>query len=118
MVALGLFEYLGDAQQEKFREIRSLLTPRGKFLVTYGNFDHHRPSVHWTYTNVQRPAAFRASLEQEFIVERQFPTALNWNQSQPVRALTKAVNMRIDRNLPLVTPSVAVEYFFVCRNAG
>ncbi|MFZ0250268.1 MAG: class I SAM-dependent methyltransferase [Acidimicrobiales bacterium] len=118
VAALGLFEYLGGTQEEKFREIASLLTPDGRFVVTYGNFDHRRPHIYGAYTNVQSPAAFRSSLERHFIIERQFPTALNRTQTQPVRRLTKAVNMRVRHSLPVVTPKLAVEYFFVCRNPG
>jgi SAM-dependent methyltransferase len=114
VIAQGLFEYLGEAQEDKFREIAQILSPRGKFIVTYENFDHRRPSIYWAYTNVQKPAAFRASLEQSFIVERQLPTALNWSHSQPVRRLTKAVNAGLNLTIPVVTAKLAVEYFFVC----
>jgi SAM-dependent methyltransferase len=114
VVALGVFEYLGEAQEDKFREIAEILSPRGKFIVTYQNFDHRRPSIYWAYTNVQRPAAFRASLEREFIIDRQVPTALNWSHSQPVRPLTKAMNRGFGPNIPRVTPKLAVEYFYVC----
>jgi SAM-dependent methyltransferase len=114
VIAQGLFEYLGEAQEDKFREIAQILSPRGKFIVTYENFDHRRPSIYWAYTNVQKPAAFRESLEQLFIVERQLPTALNWSHSQPVRSLTKAMNTRFNLTIPVVTTKLAVEYFFVC----
>ena len=60
------------------------------------------------------PTAFRSSLEQSFIVERQLPTALNWSHSQPVRPLTKAVNTGFNLTIPVVTAKLAVEYFFVC----
>ncbi len=116
VIAQGLFEYLGAVQDEKFREIADILNPSGRFILTYENFAHRRPSIYWAYTNVQAPAAFRASLEQEFIVERQWPTSLNWQHSQPVRPLTKALNMVITRPIPVVTPKLAVEYFFVCSN--
>ena len=76
VIAQGLFEYLGDAQADKFREIAQILSSRGNFIVTYQNFEHRRPSIYWAYTNVQPPTAFRSSLEQSFIVERQLPTAL------------------------------------------
>ena len=114
VIAQGLFEYLGAAQEDKFRENRADPQPRGKFIVTYENFDHRRPSIYWAYTNVQKPAAFRSSLEQSFIVERQLPTALNWSHSQPVRPLTKAVNAGFNLTIPAVTAKLAVEYFFVC----
>ncbi len=114
VVAQGLFEYLGEAQEDKFREIAQILSPRGKFIVTYENFDHRRPSLYWAYTNVQNPKTFRASLEQSFVVERQLPTALNWSHSQPVRPLTKAVNKGFNLTVPVVTAKLAVEYFFVC----
>ncbi len=114
VLAQGLFEYLGGAQEEKFRDIAKILNPGGKFILTYQNFDHRRPSIYWAYTNVQRPAAFRAGLEQEFVIERQVATALNWSHSQPVRPVTKAMNRGFTPNLPRVTSKLAVEYFFVC----
>ena len=114
VVAQGLFEYLEGVQEAKFREIAQILAPGGRFVLTYENFDHRRPSIYWAYNNIQTPAAFRASLEQEFIVERQFPSSLNWSHSQPVRPLMRALNMGLDRSVPVVTPMVAVEYFFVC----
>jgi len=116
VVAQGVFEYLGGLQEEKFREIAEILSPRGRFILTYENFDHRRPSIYWAYSNVQAPAAFRASLEHEFIIDRQWPTSHNWRHSQPVRPLTKAMNMGLTRSIPVVTPKLAVEYFFVCSS--
>ena len=116
VIAQGLFEYLGEVQGEKFREIAEILSPNGRFILTYENFAHRRPSIYWAYSNVQTPAAFRASLEQEFTIERQCPTSLNWRHSQPVRPLTKTLNRVVTRSIPVVAPKLAVEYFFVCSN--
>jgi SAM-dependent methyltransferase len=116
VVALGLLEYLGGVQEEKFREIAQILSPRGHFILTYENFDHRQTSIYWAYTNVQSPAVFRASLEREFIIEREWPTSLNWRHSQPVRPLMRAVNMGLTRSIPVVTPKLAVEYFFMCSS--
>jgi len=114
VIAQGLFEYLAGVQEDKFREIAQILGPSGRFILTYENFDHRRPSIYWAYSNVQRPAEFRASLEQQFIIEHEWPTSLNWGHSQPVRPLTKAVNMALTRSIPVVTRKLAVEYYFVC----
>lgn len=116
VIAQGVFEYLGDVQRDKFHEIAEILNPNGRFILTYENFAHRRPSIYWAYSNVQTPAAFRASLEQEFVIERQWPTSLNWRHSQPVRPLTKTLNRIVTRSIPVVTPKFAVEYFFVCSN--
>jgi len=114
VVAQGVFEYLARVQGEKFREIAQILSPGGRFIVTYENFDHRQPSYFWAYRNVQSPAAFRSSLENEFVVERQLPTSLNWTHSQPVRPFLKAMNMPLVRPIPLVTRRLAVEYLYVC----
>ena len=114
IVAQGLFEYLEGVQGERFRDIANILAPAGRFIVTYENFDHRRPAVLSAYSNVQSPAAFRAGLERDFVVERQTPTSLNWTHSQPVRPLVKAANMVFNASIPFVTPKLAVEYFYVC----
>lgn len=114
VIAQGLFEYLAGRQDEKFCEIAQILSPTGHFIVTYENFDHRRPSHYWAYSNVQSPAAFRSSLESEFVVERQVPTSLNWTHSQPVRPLVKKMNMVLTPPFPFATRKLAVEYFYVC----
>jgi len=114
IVALGLFEYLEGVQEDKFREIAKILSPTGYFIATYENFDHRRPSIYWAYSNVQSPAAFHASLEREFVVERRWATSLNWTHSQPVRPLVKAINAPFFPPVPAMTPRLAVEFFYVC----
>lgn len=114
VVAQGLFEYLDGVQEEKFSEIAGILSPTGRFIVTYENFDHRRPSIYWAYRNVQSPRAFRTSLEREFVIERQVATSVNWTHTQPVRSLVRTVNMPACRSIPVVTRKLAVEYFYIC----
>ncbi len=75
VVAQGFFEYMADAQSQKFAEIVDLLAPDGKFVVSYVNFDHRRPYYYSPYSNIQSSCEFRRALTEHFIVERQIPTA-------------------------------------------
>ena len=115
VVAQGLFEYLADSQSRKFSEIADLLTPDGRFVVSYVNFDHRRPSYYWPYSSVQSPAQFRAALSEQFVIEKQVPTSHNWNHSEPRRWLVRAPSMHVNRNIPLLTSWLGVEYIYVCR---
>ena len=114
VVALGLFEYLGNFQEQKFQEISEILNPRGRFIVSYTNFAHRKPQVYWAYSNVHSIDDFRDSLGRHFVVERYFPTAFNWNHGLPNRRLIKAANMYVNVNIPVVSPRLGVEYYFVC----
>lgn len=114
VVAQGVFEYLGDHQSEKFAEISRILNRGGRFIVTYVNFDHRKPYIYPPYSNVQPRNAFRAALEEHFVIERSFPASYNWNGGQPNRWWVQAANMRFNANLPLLGRRLAVEYYFVC----
>jgi SAM-dependent methyltransferase len=114
VVAQGLFEYVGDAQEGKFAEIAELLHEGGTFIVTYTNFGHRRSHVFEAFSNVQPFASFRASLSRYFVVEKFFPTSHNWYGGQPRRGLVQAANMHLNVNIPVLSPRLAVEYFFIC----
>ena len=118
IVAQGLFEYLADSQSEKFAEIADLLTPNGKFIVSYVNFDHRRPDRYWPYNSIQPPAQFRDSLAQHFVIEKQLPTAHNWSHKEPGRWFLRAPNMYFNLNVPFLTRRLAVQYLWVCRRPG
>jgi SAM-dependent methyltransferase len=113
-VAQGLFEYLGDHQDQKLSEIAQILKPSGTFVTSYVNFAHHSRSL-YIYNNVQPLDQFRRSLERHFTLERYFPTSHNWRHSEPERPLLRRINMRLNVKVPYLTPKLAVEYFFVCR---
>jgi SAM-dependent methyltransferase len=115
IVAQGFFEYMADAQSEKFAELAKLLAPDGRLVVTYVNFDHHRPNYYTPYSNIQASARFRTSLAEHFTVERQTPTAHNWNHSEPGRWFVRAPNMYFNVKVPMLTRWLAVEYIYVCR---
>jgi SAM-dependent methyltransferase len=115
IIAQGLFEYLGEHQDRKLSEIARLLMPNGRFVTSYVNFSHHSRYVYGVYNNVQPLGQFRRSLEDNFTVERCFPTSHNWRHDEPSRPLVKLANMYLNVNLPYITPKLAVEYFFVCR---
>jgi SAM-dependent methyltransferase len=112
--ALGLFEYVGDVQEQKFREIAQVLGEGGKFVLTYTNFGHRDKRIFEAFSNVQPLATFRQSLSRYFTIERCFPTSYNWNGGQPGRAVLQAANMPLRANIPLIAPRLAVEYFFIC----
>jgi SAM-dependent methyltransferase len=114
VVAQGMFEYVGEHQSKKFAEIAGLLKRGGRFVLTYQNFDHRQREVYWPYSNVQRPADFRADLSRFFKINQSFPLSHNWNHSQPRRAAIMASQARININIPVISPMLAVDYMYVC----
>ena len=112
--ALGLFEYVGDAQSRKFAEIAELLTGDGKFIVTYTNFGHRSKRIYEAFSNIQSLDDFQRDLESYFKIDKSFPASHNWKHSQPNKALVKALNMHVNANIPVVSRLLAVDYFFVC----
>jgi SAM-dependent methyltransferase len=114
VVAQGVFEYLADAQPQKFAEIAKVLKHDGKFILTYTNFGHRKKLIYEAFSNVQPPAAFRQDLARHFKIEKSFPVSHNWKHGHPSRRLLKALNMHINANIPVISPMLAVEYFFVC----
>lgn len=115
VVAQGFFEYLGEFQSAKFAEIRELLRPDGTFVVTYVNFGHHKKQIYWPYSNVQSMPEFRESLTRYFRIERSFPVAHNWQHGSPQKRWLRAVQMPMNLNIPVLSPVLAPEYFFICR---
>jgi SAM-dependent methyltransferase len=114
VIAQGVFEYAGSFQLQKFSEIRRLLKPNGRFIVSYVNFGHRNKYVAYFYNNLQSIADFRRSLKQVFRVERSFPTSHNWQHHEPRRPVNKAIQLRINMNVPIISPLLAIEYFFIC----
>jgi SAM-dependent methyltransferase len=116
VVASAIFEYLGPAQNQKFREIASILRPGGKFVTTYTNFQHVNDHLidHSIYNNVRPIAQFKRDLEQCFRVDRWFPSSHNWHCSEPRRKLLRVPQMRLRLRIPVLSPLLAVNYFFVC----
>jgi len=114
VAALGLFEYVGACQAEKFSEIAQILGKRGRFVLTYTNFGHRDKRIFEAFSNVQPLDEFRQSLARHFTIDRYFPTSYNWHGGQPTRPLLKAANMHVKSNIPVVGPRLAVEYFFIC----
>jgi SAM-dependent methyltransferase len=116
IMAQGVFEYIGNFQSQKFAEIAGLLKEHGTFIVSYVNFGHRDKSIYWPYNNVQPFEDFRKDLGRYFNIDGFFPTSHNWNHTEPNRKLIKAVNMHININVPLISPMLAVEYFFICSS--
>lgn len=112
--ALGVFEYIGDAQSRKFDEIARILVDDGKFVVTYTNFGHRRTRIYEAFSNIQPLGVFRADLERYFTIDQAFPASHNWKHAQPNRELIKQLNMRLNASIPGISRKLAVDYFFVC----
>ncbi len=114
VVAFGLFEYMGQQQDRKLEEIRTVLKDDGKFMMSYINFGHFRRKVWPNYNNVQPIAEMTKSLNQLFKVEKRFPASHHWRQKQPGKNSFRALQMRMNFNIPIFSPLLAVEYLFIC----
>jgi cyclopropane fatty-acyl-phospholipid synthase-like methyltransferase len=114
VIAQGVFEYIGEYQSQKFSDISRLLNEDGVFIVTYTNFGHRKKYIYPPFSNVQPLDDFRQDLARHFRVDRFFPVSHNWKHGHPSRTLIKAANMHVNVNIPLVSPMLAVEYYFIC----
>lgn len=114
IVAQGIFEYLGDFQDQKFAEAAAVLRPGGRFVVSYVNFDHRHRVIYYPYSNVRPLNDFQNSLRQVFDIRRKFPTSYNWNHSEPGRWWAKDVNLHVNFDVPLLGRKLGVEYLFIC----
>ena len=114
IIAQGVFEYLGQSQNQKFAEIADILNENGTFIVSYTNFRHRKRVIYHAFSNVIPLDEFRRDLECYYEIRRCFPFSHNWKHGQPARKLIKAINMRVNANIPLISPILAVEYFFIC----
>ncbi len=114
VVGMGVFEYMGERQKLKLQEISELLTDDGIFIMSYINFGHFRGKVWPNYNNVQRIEEMTRGVEEVFKVERRFPASHHWRQKQPGRNSLRPLQMLVNVNIPMISPALAVEYFFVC----
>ncbi|MFL6436486.1 MAG: methyltransferase domain-containing protein [Terriglobales bacterium] len=114
IVALGVFEYMGSHQARKLEEIRQLLNPGGKFILSYVNFGHYRRKIYAMYNNVQSIREMQKSLEALFDIERCFPVCHHWRHRQPGKNAIPGIQMRIMFGIPWISPWLATEYFFIC----
>lgn len=124
VVAAGLFEYLGHAQDRVLREIRDILNPGGTFVVTYTNFEqifHRVPSVRaydvGRYDNEQSLAEFRRKVQHYFVVDRWFPSSHNLSTREPTFRPSTAIQLPLQRRIPVLSRLFAVNCFFICRAA-
>ena len=117
IIAQGVFEYAGTFQSQKFAQIAELLNEAdGIFVVSYWNFSHRNEHIYWPFNNVQSMNDFRKSLACYFNIDKYFPASHNWQHDSPKRKLNKAVNMRLNMNIPFISSRLAVEYFFICSS--
>ena len=114
VLAQGIFEYLGDTQSRKFAEIAEILNSNGKFVVSYWNFSHRKANIYEAFSNMQPINQFRADLMRYFDIHRSFPASHNWRHTGPNRRVTRAINMHFNLYVPVISPALAVEYFFIC----
>jgi SAM-dependent methyltransferase len=117
-IAQGVFEYLGDFQDQKFAEISECLDEDGVFIVTYWNYAHRNTKVYWAHSHVQPIGDFRKALARHFQVNRFFPASHNWYHGSPSLKLNKIINMHLNTYIPIISPILAVEYFFICSPLG
>jgi SAM-dependent methyltransferase len=118
VLAQGIFEYVADSQSRKFAEIAQILTEQGRFIVSYWNFGHRQTDMYHAFSNVHSMHDFKTDLARYFTIDRFFPASHNWRHTGPNRTITRAINMPIKLNIPLVSPTLAVEYFFLCSPRG
>ena len=116
IVGLGVLEYMGTLQNQKFQEIKSILNENGKLVVSYINFSHLGRKVWPNYNNVQSIGSMADSLKEVFKIERCFPASHHWRQKQPGRYAVRKIQMHMNFNIPVLSPWLAVEYFFVCSH--
>jgi SAM-dependent methyltransferase len=114
VIGQGIFEYIGDVQSQKFAEISAILTEDGRFIASYWNLGHRKPRLYQAFSNVKSLEDFRSDLSNSFTIDRSFPASHNWRHAGPNRRITKALNMPVEFNIPLISPILAVEYFFLC----
>jgi SAM-dependent methyltransferase len=114
VVALGVFEYMGRHQLQKFVEISRILKEDGTFIMSYINFKHVRRVVYPIYNNVQSIDEVVRSLEHVFRVEKCVPVSHHWRHKQPGRNALPGIQMRLNWNIPYLSSWLAVEYFCVC----
>ena len=114
VVGMGILEYMGEHEQQKFEEIRKILKPDGKFILSYINFDHFRKRVWPNYNNVQPIEKLVLSLKKVFNVDKYFPASHHWRQKQPGKYAVRPLQMHLNFKIPIISPALAVEYFFVC----
>jgi SAM-dependent methyltransferase len=114
VVAQGVFEYVGEFQVQKFSEIAALLNPGGRFLTTYTNFGHRKRYIYPAFSKLQPLDRFHSDLSRYFDVDRSFPVSYNWKHGHPSRKLLRAANMPLNMNIPVIGPTLAVEYYFIC----
>jgi cyclopropane fatty-acyl-phospholipid synthase-like methyltransferase len=114
IVALGVFEYMGGHQSQKLAEISRILKKDGKFILSYINFSHFRRIIYPIYNNVRTIGELKQSLQQVFHVEKCFPVSHHWRHKQPGKNASRAFQMQLNWNIPLVSSWLAVEYFCIC----
>jgi cyclopropane fatty-acyl-phospholipid synthase-like methyltransferase len=114
VVAMGVFEYMGEHEEEKLVEIESLLKPGGRFLMSYINFDHFRRIIYPAYNNVQSIDALKAKVSRVFHIDRCYPVSHHRRHKQPGKNALPAVQMQFNLNIPFLSSWLAVEYFCLC----
>lgn len=113
VVALGVFEFMGRYQDQKFVEISRILKRDGKFIMSYLNWGHFRGPVIPICNNVQPITELTKSLQRVFHLEKCFPASHHWRFKQPGKN-AGPIQMRLNLNIPFVSSWLAIEYFFVC----
>ena len=114
IVAQGFFEYIGEFQNKKFSEIKRVLKKNGRFIATYVNFSHLHKQIYPMYNNILPLNSFIKDLSSVFCIERFFPSSHNWMGTEPRRPWLVKVQMPLYINIPIISPLLGVDYFFIC----
>ena len=95
-----------------------MLNGSGTFVAVVHQLRPSRREIYRPYSNVQplRTISGRSLSRTFFRIDRYFP-GLAQLESRPAQPqLIKAVNMHVNVNIPLISPVLAVEYFFICSS--
>lgn len=114
IVAMGLFEYMGNLQSQKFFEINQILKDSGKFIMTYSNIQHRDWQSDQPWNNVQTIDMLKKDLAVIFHVDKLFASSHNRRCHASTRIMIRKIQMNINTYIPFISPLMAIEYFIIC----
>jgi len=114
VVAAGLFEYMGGHSEEKYLEIRSLLKPSGKFIVTYMNMAHCTKPSYPSWNNITTINKFKTDLSKYYYIQDYFPSYYSTKSGDLQNVLMRKLQLHFNLDLPLLGKKYGVNYIFIC----
>ena len=113
IVSAGVFEYVGDMEKQKFGEIRKLLKPGGRFIVSYMNMDHRTKPRYPTWNNIKSIGEFKRNLEAYFHVERCFPSYYSFHDDDLKSKAMRRLQMSLNMDIPVISRLLGVNFIFI-----